>query len=214
MLDLFTEDGEESLFGSTLPEGYVPLGRVGSALIGDVDQLVRWADAEPTEDPKRTKSATATATFNYRSVYDNAVRSMKKLYPGKYWSVDYKEISFSKWRHGRPDFASAQIVSKDMLGFADVAGVSKSRFVALQITTRGQIHAHLRKYVDDDATHGQAKTPIETHLREFLECGGIFLVLGFYKDPGSRFWKHELVEVSPALLDLYKARKRGPRKAK
>lgn len=190
---------EDELFGSALPEGYVPLGRSPERVLGDVKALEEWAKAEPAQTAKK---------FNYRDHYKRAIKALNELHPGLYEKMDYELFIPTSFRNGRPDPLSMKRLTKDWLGFADVGGTSKpnGRMVCANITTKGQIAAHLRKYTDPKETHGSGKVPIETYLRQYLECGGLFYVLGYHKV--GRFWKAEVTEVTLHLLDEYAGRKR------
>jgi hypothetical protein len=192
--DLFEErpQTDDSPFGDVWPAGYQPLGLKGAEECA-IGTLTEWGKLEA---PKQKFDATQH--------YERAMKMLRTLRPGKYWKADYIQ---PVWSYGCDVPA---LVSKDMLGFADVLGICppNGHAVAGQITTRASMGAHLRKYTNPSETHGQAKIPIEFHLREFLQCGGEFILLGFFKDDGSRFWRVEIVLVSEALLDIYVSRKR------
>jgi hypothetical protein len=135
--------------------------------------------------------------FNKRDLYNHAKRALAEMHPGKYWTCDYKEITYT-----------GQMVAKDMLGFMDVCGITtEGKWVACNVTTRDGIKPHLREYTNPKKTHGQAKIPVIVHLREYLAHGGEFYIVGFYKE--GRLWKHETVRVTNDLLREYEARKRA-----
>lgn len=185
MASLFEESAtsleSEDLFGSTYPEDYDP------------------------ENPPKMKSkgygrvqvGRSGSKCHKREHYPRAYKILTEMFGGgKYWKCDYMEVTYN-----------GMMVSKDMLGFMDVCGITPDgRWVSANITTLESIAAHLRKYSDLSKTHGQAKIPIVRHLREYLECGGRFFIIGFHK-PG-RLWEHKLVEVTDQMISEYEARKR------
>lgn len=161
---------------------------------GDPDFYDKWARLEQKPKP-----------FKKTEHFPRAIKIVGALYPGKYWRVEHAAV-LGTWGGNLP-----RIVSQDMLGFADILGVTPPHgtAVAVQVTTKTQVHAHLRKYTNPNETHGQAKTPIEIHLREFLEMGCKFYVLGFHQSGGKGSkWDAEVVEVTADVLDVYKSRKR------
>lgn len=161
---------------------------------GDPDFYDKWAKLEQKPKP-----------FDSTKHYPKAISILKGLHPGKYWKADYKELLYK----GSGSFPA--VINKDMLGFADVLGITPPRGTAIagQITTKTQVHAHLRKYTDPSKTHGSGKIPIETHLREFLSLGGRFYVIGFHQGGGKGSkWDAEVVEVTADVLNVYKSRKR------
>lgn len=199
VLTLDDVEPEDELFGSTLPEGYTPIlrGEDGSP-VSLAQELERWAKSEPSQP--RAKA------YDYRKLYPHTMRLLNSMHPGKYWPVDYKEF-VPTFHNGRPDYSNGKVISKDMLGFADIGGTARpnGRFVTANVTSVGAIAAHMRKYVSDE-THGQAKIRIEAHLREFLDCGGLLYVIGWHKP--KRNWEPKVLAVTPELLDIYKARRR------
>ncbi|HWD40079.1 MAG TPA: hypothetical protein VG944_14615 [Fimbriimonas sp.] len=188
------EDAAGELFGSVYPEGYKPLAEEAKEEYVP-GGLTDWA----TKEDKKKRST-------HTKHYDRAKAILNERWPGKYWKADYCEaISGSGW-------AGPQITRKDVLGLFDVMGLAKpdGRCIGCQITTRESVGAHLRKYTDPKKTHGSGKVPIENHLREFLACGGRFVILGFWQETtGRRLWQADMTLVTPELLDQYKARKRS-----
>jgi hypothetical protein len=179
-----------------MPDGYVPLDEEDS--LDDLGETPDFTGKAPKK----------AAEPNH---YNDAIKVMQTIHAGKYWRVDYKEMVIRHWKDGRPSFDGMQIFTKDMLGFADIAGIAAPHgsFIAVQVTSKAAVQAHLRKYTSKEKTHGSNKIPIETHLREFLACGGKFYVLGFHQPKGKGTkWLAEVTIVTPELLDLYKSRKR------
>lgn len=214
---LSAEQNYDGLFGDVYPAGYTPLGSKKEDVPGAVEELERWAKETGGGDFEVKAKAGAKSTrttFDRSRVYGNAYKILKDLRPGMYWHVDTTETI---WRrigtksNGKPEWGT-QLITKDMLGFADIAGVSKGRFIFGQVTTRKQVAQHLRDYTSDSNTFGGAKTLVESLLRDFLANGGELFILGFYQESGkgSR-WRADIVQVTPELLDAYKARKRPRR---
>ncbi|GEM_PF-3951649 len=195
------DDGSPSPFGSALPKGYVRSEGLDEEE-GDSLGVVRFLTAG-LGDQERAPLQKAKR-YDPRDHYKRTYAALERLYPGSFfWRADYTQTTYS-----------GQIITKDTLGFADVMGMLPGgRIVAVQVTSYGAIKAHLRKYTDPAKTHGPgANAPsIESLLRRFLATGGRVLIFGFALPEGRRTWEHEIVEITPELLDGYVARKRGKR---
>lgn len=162
-------------------------GSDGKEAIYDAKELIAdYEREEKLKAPKLVKDA---------SQFKRSIKDINGLYPGWY----------TKTEHYVTIYGGAQI-KRDFGGFADLCGVSDGRFIAVQITTVDQVGPHIRKYVSDAKSGGLGDTTIESNLRAFLACGGIFLIFGYYKE-GAR-WQHKVTHVDASVLDAAVARKR------
>jgi len=129
--------------------------------------------------------------------FQRSIKALQSLHPGFYGKAE-------RWKPG----GEGQFVKTDLYGFADIAGIRSAdgRHVCAQVTSKQQVGAHIRKYLGDSKCDGNL---VSYNLREFIKCGGIFVVLGYYKEPGKNAWQFTVTTVTTELLDNYIARKRG-----
>lgn len=110
------------------------------------------------------------------------------------------------------DPRSQNMRKQDLLGFADMLALQASpygtRVIAVQVTTKDSVAAHLRKYVNHDTMSGGVKTSVA--VRKWLDHNCRFVILGFHQPdgPGGR-WEFTTTEVTHELLDKVLARRRG-----
>lgn len=100
---------------------------------------------------------------------------------------------------------SGMVIKRDLFGFADACGVSPcGRFVALQVTTPEKVTAHLRTYIDPERrVAGQV---VRDNLRNYLRCGGLFL-MATYQKVGGR-WAFTFRRITEQDLILTEGRRR------
>lgn len=135
--------------------------------------------------------------FNARKHYPRAKEMLTELWPGSMvFTVDGFKAGYG-----------GTLVSTDLLGFIDIAGITANgAWIACNVTTTASMQAHLRDYTSPTNTHGQAKTPVVDLLENYLRNRGVFYIFGFEKV--GRFWEHKVLKVTQELLDETKARKR------
>lgn len=109
-----------------------------------------------------------------------------------------------------PDGAS---FTKDLLGLWDIAGWKQGfTGINVQVTSKAKMNDHLSSYTSHRTTTGADQVPVEIYARQFLREGGIFLLAGYWQVKKGSAWQFEWWIVTEAMLDISKARKRGPRK--
>lgn len=174
----------DDIFGSTMPAGLKPLS--------ESNPEDNW------RDPKRASTPGQGA-----DLYRPAFRYIRRRWPdGYFWKAETIELGRYEKDVGR------ELIKKDMLGFADLIGVSDGKFLAFQITTPGKFQAHLVKYTSASETIGSGKVPIGKHLRSFLRSGGEFWMYGFEK-VGREYQPTKVMRVTEAEMDACCARARG-----
>jgi len=191
-MNLFTDPQEEvDPFDTGKPHAFTGaldnlLDRGGA--IDDASELLRdyLKEEKVKKGPKLVKDA---------AQYRRSIKDINAMYPGWY----------TKSEHYAPIYGGG-MVKRDFGGFADLCGVSNSKFVAVQVTTVDQVGPHIRKYVSDAKSGGLGDITIEQNLRAFLQNGGVFVILGYHK-PASR-WECKPLVVTEATLDAAIARKR------
>ena len=149
---------------------------------------------------KSVNAGSSAKSSNPPTFTKHGIKKLNEMHPGKYWKAD----------HITTDFRGV-VSKKDLLGFGDIAGIERGtgRMIIGQMTTPGQLSAHYRKYTSPNHTTGTDKVPIETHIREFLECGGLFYIMTWEK-PG-RFWEPTVIPFTLQTIEEIYSRKR-PRK--
>lgn len=159
-------------------------------------------DSEPPPATKKGGFGHATlkggkSKFNARAHYPRAKAALEALHPGSMvFTVDGFKAGFG-----------GMLVSTDLLGFLDIAGITEGgKWIGCNVTTTASIQAHLRDYTSLANTHGQARTPVVQLLEGYLARGGVFYIIGFEK-VGTR-WQSEIVTVTQEMLEAVKARKR------
>lgn len=128
--------------------------------------------------------------------FKRSVTALQKLHPGFYGKGE-------RWKPG----GQGQWVKVDLYGFADVSGIRSEdgRHVCAQVTSKPQVGDHIRKYLGDAKCDGNL---VSYNLKQFLECRGIFIVLGYYKEPGCSAWLYTVTTVTIELLHQFESRKR------
>ena len=162
------------------------LNKSEEAIHDAADLLREYEKEEKIKAPKLVKDS-------YQ--YKRSIKDITAMYPGWYTKSEHYASIYG-----------GGMVKRDFGGFADLCGVSHSRFIAVQITTVDQVGPHIRKYVSDAKSGGLGDMTIEQNLRAFLQNGGTFVILGYHK-PGSR-WECKSLVVTEATLDAAIARKR------
>jgi len=127
--------------------------------------------------------------------FKRSMKDINLIFPGWYWKTEHYTTL-----HG------GMQIKRDYGGFADIVGVSSGKHIAVQITTLDQVGPHIRKYVSDAKSGGFGDTTIEVNLRSYLQNGGTFVILGYYKE-GAR-WAHKVTYVTEETLDAAVSRKR------
>ena len=103
---------------------------------------------------------------------------------------------------------SGSLYKEDCLGLFDVLAIKEGELLGVQVTSKTQVAAHLRKYADSEKkVQGQ---PIIRNLEEFLQHGGKAEIWGFYQPdgPGGR-WAHDVVPVTMEVIEAVIARRRS-----
>ena len=144
--------------------------------------------------------------------YARTIKYLQARWPGWYTKSEHNEstMRWQKDHRGKWLIEAGPSIKRDLGGFADIVGVSSGRFVACQITTRGQVVAHLCDYTSDQKSGGLGDVTTHENLRAFLTHGGLFVILGYYKL--GRLWECDEFIVTIADLDAAVKRKTGPRK--
>lgn len=171
------DDGRDVDFGSEYPEGYEP-----------------GADHEPKH---KTKRESKTGPKRGADLHKPFHRLANERFPGCF---------IGKLEGYR--YAGGNYVKSDFCGFGDFLIQAKwgVQYI-VQVTTESDVDAHLVKYTSASKTFGPNKTPIGKLLREFLQAGGRFYIVGMYK--GKKEWKANWHFITEKEMDECAGRSRG-----
>jgi hypothetical protein len=148
------------------------------------------------EHTPKHKDKTSRPKGRGADLHKPAEKWFRELYPHGAWGPLYG------YR-----YAGGRYISSDFCGFGDFLGVIDGQTMIVQVTTLADVGAHLRKYSNPKNTWKER--PICDYIHEFLSAGTWFVILGFYKEEGSRYWSVKETNVTKELLAEYAARIRA-----
>lgn len=136
-------------------------------------------------------------------------KNKKKAQPTHYprvtkWCDEQNWFSFKTERLVY-DPRTGAVRKQDLLGFMDMMAMTESgSVIAIQVTTKEQVAAHIRKFVSAAESGGVV---IHDAIRKWLARHGSVVILGFYKDEKGR-WAFTKTWVTDEVLDEAIQRKR------
>ena len=196
LMGLFQQENDE-MFGPVWPEGVPRSNR-------ELDERPTVSSAiayRKQDDPEFGGAAADKARAGSRK--KDFHKETERYYESEGWTTlrcDRNIVTYS-----------GAIVTKDLMGIGDRIGFMKGRVALIQITTKDQMRAHVRKIADPKTTidnNANAKS-VRRLAERWLECGHEIHLIGWFQEGGKGSkWLFELQKVTLELLEGADSRRR------